>query len=99
MSAYLVACVQWHDPDATAAYGKLVVDSMLPFGGTYLARGAPVAVLEGDQAPKRLAIVEFPSADHARRWHASPEYAPVKKIREQHATTFWIIVMDGMPPS
>ncbi len=79
MSAYLIACVQWHDPDATAAYGKLVVDSMQPYGGKYLARGAPAAALEGDQAPKRLAIVEFPTVAHARQWHASPEYAPVKQ--------------------
>jgi uncharacterized protein (DUF1330 family) len=99
MSAYLIACVQWHDPDATAAYGKLVVDSMQPYGGKYLARGAPVAALEGDQAPKRLAIVEFPSVAQARQWHASPEYAPIRKIREEHATTFWIIIMDQVPPS
>jgi uncharacterized protein (DUF1330 family) len=97
MSAYLVACVQWHNPAATAAYGKLVVDSMLPFGGKYLARGAPAATLEGDQAPKRLAIVEFPTAEQARQWHASPEYAPVRKIRDEHATTFWILIMDGVP--
>jgi uncharacterized protein (DUF1330 family) len=82
VAGYLVACIQWHDTAAIDAYGAIVRESLRPFGGKYLARGSPFASLEGDQAPKRLAIVEFPSATAARQWHESEAYAPARKIRE-----------------
>ena len=96
MAGYLVACVTWHDQEAMAAYGKVAADSMRAYGGKYLVRGAPFCVLEGD-APKRLAIVEFPTAQAAKDWHTSAQYAPASAIRERHATTHWIVVMDRMP--
>ena len=46
--------------------------------------------------PKRLAIVEFPTVEAAQKWHASREYEPAVKIRQENATTNWIILMDGM---
>jgi len=97
MAGYLVACVQWHDADAPAAYGAIVRDSLLSFGGKYLARGSPETTLEGAHAPQRLAIVEFPSTAAARKWAASDAYAPALKIREQHATTHWIVILEGTP--
>ncbi len=97
MAGYLVACIQWHDEDAIAAYGAIVHDSLLPFGGKYRARGSPETTLEGAQPPKRLAIVEFPSTAAAREWHASAAYAPARTIREQHATTHWIVILEGTP--
>jgi uncharacterized protein (DUF1330 family) len=97
MAGYLVACVQWHNTDAIPAYGAIVRDSLVPFGGKYLARGSPEATIEGSQAPQRLAIVEFPTTTAAREWAASDAYAPARAIREQNATTHWIIVLEGMP--
>ena len=97
MAGYLIACVQWHDADAIAAYGAIVRDSMVRFGGKYLARGSPETTVEGAQAPQRLAIVEFPTATAAREWAASAEYAPARTIREQNATTHWIVIMEGVP--
>jgi uncharacterized protein (DUF1330 family) len=95
MPGYLVACVTWHDDESPRKYGDLVVDSLKPYGGKYLARGAPAAQLEGEHPPKRLAIVEFPTAEAAQEWHASKEYVPASKIRKENATTHWVIVMDG----
>ena len=96
MPGYLVACITWHDTESPRTYGNLVIESLRPYGGKYLARGAPVAQLEGEDAPKRLAIVEFPTPEAAQKWHASSEYAPALKIRQQNATTHWIVVMGGM---
>jgi|ERR1700680_1078266 len=95
MPGYLVACVTWHDAESPRRYGDLVVDSLKPYGGKYLARGAPAAQLEGETPPKRLAIVEFPTPEAAQAWHASREYAPAFKIRQENATTHWVIVMNG----
>ena len=97
MSGYLVAYVRWHSAEAAETYGKLAVESLRPFGGKYLVRGAPVAVLEGSGSPERLAIIEFPTSDAVREWHESDEYAPARKIRLESATTHWLVVMEGVP--
>ncbi|MDQ6767198.1 MAG: DUF1330 domain-containing protein [Candidatus Eremiobacteraeota bacterium] len=97
MAGYLVACVQWHNADAPNEYGKIAVESLKPFGGKYLARGQPWAVLDGESAPERLAIVEFPTVAAAQEWAASSAYAPALKIRKEHATTHWIAIFEGMP--
>jgi uncharacterized protein (DUF1330 family) len=96
MAGYLVACIQWHDAAAVEAYGAISRESMRPYGGKYLARGSPHAKLEG-HAPDRFAIVEFPSAAAAREWAECDAYAPARKIREEHATTHWVVVMDSAP--
>ncbi len=96
MAAYLVACIEWHDHDAIDAYGGIVRGSLAPYGGKYLARGSPFAELEGTAPPKRLAVVEFPTAQAAREWHASAAYAPARKIRDENATTHWVVIVDGV---
>lgn len=97
MSGYLVAHVRWHSAQAAETYGKLAVESLQPFGGKYLVRGAPVTVLEGSEPPERLAIIEFPTSDAVREWHESDAYAAARKIRLENATTHWIVVMEGVP--
>lgn len=96
MAGYVVASVKWNDADAASRYYHLVVDSLKPFNGKYLARGAPVATLEGGSAPARLAILEFPTAERAGRWHESEEYASARKVRERFAETYWIVVMEQL---
>ena len=96
MAGYLVASVKWNDADAASRYYHMVLDSLKPFNGKYLVRGAPVATLEGDQAPPRLAILEFPTPEHVKRWHDSEEYAPAREVRERFAETHWLVVMEQL---
>ena len=95
LASYFVACVRWHDAKAADAYADLVVQSLRPFGGKYLARGAPAAVYEGASAPERLAILEFPNSTAIRNWFDSADYRRALKIRHDSATTFWTVVMEG----
>lgn len=92
----MVARVTWNDADAIQRYGKIVVDSLKPFGGKYLARGPIFSVLEGADAPARLAVVEFPSLEQAKQWHESEAYKPALAIRAASATTHWIVLIDGV---
>ncbi len=48
-------------------------------------------VLEGTWNPKRLVVIEFPSAEAARRWYDSPEYRKVLPIRLQHAVSHMLL--------
>ena len=39
-------------------------------------------------------MLEFPSLEQARRWYASPEYAPLLAIRQKTARSK-ILLVDG----
>jgi uncharacterized protein (DUF1330 family) len=49
-------------------------------------------VLEGNWPQRRIVIVEFPSAEVARKWWNSSEYAAPKALRQATAHTDMILV-------
>src|SRR3954470_13746227 len=98
MPAYVVAHVEVTDPDRYADYRAMVLGTITAFGGRFLVRGPKPEVLEGSWDPKRLVIVEFPDADHARRWWSSPEYAGPKAIR-QATSIGTLVLLEGVSSS
>jgi uncharacterized protein (DUF1330 family) len=95
MPAYVLAHVDVHDPVRYEDYKALVGDTLPPFGGRFLVRGAPPVVLEGGWTPARLVILEFPSADAARAWWASEAYAKARAIR-QATSEGTLVLLDGV---
>ncbi len=83
MTAYLIADVEVTDPARYEEYRKGVPATIEAHGGRYLVRGGATEVREGDWSPSRLVILEFPSMDRLRAWYESPEYQPLRAIREQ----------------
>jgi uncharacterized protein (DUF1330 family) len=61
-------------------------------GGRYLARAGRTEKLEGDWLPRRLVILQFASMEQAKAWLDSPDYAPVKKLRHQSASTNMVVI-------
>lgn len=94
MAAYLVVNIDVQDSVRYQDYIKAVPPTIEAFGGKYLARGGKVEVLEGEWKPKRLVIVEFPSAEKAKAWWHSTEYAGLKTIR-QSCSRGEIVLVDG----
>ena len=94
MSAYVIGEVEIHDPQAYQEYAKRVPATIAQYGGRYLVRGGAVESKEGGWAPKRVVVLEFPTLEQARKWYASPEYAPLLAIRLQAARAKLVIV-DG----
>ena len=92
MPGYVIANVDVHDPDGYQAYIDAVPATITAFGGRYLARGGQTETLEGDWNPNRLVIVEFPTYEEAKAWHASAEYADAKAIRQAHSTGQLVVV-------
>jgi uncharacterized protein (DUF1330 family) len=92
MKAYVVVEVDVRDANTYEAYKGLAPPAIAKYGGKYLVRGARCTTLEGTWEPKRFVILEFPSADKARAWWSSPEYAPAKALRNQSASTDMILV-------
>ncbi len=92
MPAYVVVEIDIRDAESYVRYKDMAPASIAHYGGRYLVRGAPVQRLEGDWDPPRFVLLEFPDAERARAWWASPEYAPAKALRQASAGTDMILV-------
>ena len=80
------------DPELYAKYRASVSRNLDAGGGRYLVRGGPIEILEGDWRPNRIVVVRFDSADKARAWWNSSEYAQLKKMRQRSTRTNMILV-------
>ena len=92
MAAYVIADIDVKDPELYREYAALVPGTLEPFGGRFIVRGGEIEPLEGAWRPRRLVVIEFPSADHARRWHASAEYAAAMVIRHRASAGKLVLV-------
>lgn len=93
--AYVVVGIEWHDPSALEAYRAEIVDSIAAHGGRFLASSDAVEVVEGDWAPARLVVIEFPSVADAKAWHDSEAYRPLREVRRRGATSD-VVLVDGL---
>jgi uncharacterized protein (DUF1330 family) len=69
MPAYVIAEIATTNLPLMDEYRKQVPATLAKYGGRYVVRGGPYEMLEGDWRPNRLVVIEFPTADHARRWY------------------------------
>jgi uncharacterized protein (DUF1330 family) len=95
MAAYIIVQVDVKDPARYERYKSLVPPSFQKYGGRFVVRGGKTETLEGNWAPNRFVIVEFPSVEQAKAWWASPEYAEAKALRQATAET-QMIVAEGL---
>lgn len=94
MPAYVIADIEVTDPARYDEYRKLAGPAVQKYGGRYLVRGGAHEVLEGDWSPKRVVLLEFPSAAQARAFYHSPEYAAARAARTG-ASHSNLIVVEG----
>ena len=92
MAAYIVVEVDLRDAERYEDYKRLVPPTLAEYGGRFIVRGGAAETLEGDWSPSRIVILEFPSAEQARRWWGSSAYAPAKELRQATAHTQMILV-------
>ena len=95
MVAYVIADVKVTDPVEYEDYKKMVPATLAAYGGKFVARGGQTAVLEGEWRPNRLVVIEFESVEQAKEWWASPEYRPVKELR-QKTSIGSLVVIEGV---
>jgi uncharacterized protein (DUF1330 family) len=92
MAAYVIANIRVTDPEGYEDYKKLSGPSLQAYGGRFLVRGGETGILEGEWAPGRVVVLEFPDADRARAWWDSEEYDRARQIRHRTATADLILV-------
>lgn len=95
MAAYIVATVNITDPVRFAAYGKAIAGLSERHGGEYIVRGAISEVLEGDVSPsERVVVSRYPSAEAARGYARSAEYASAAALRVGAGTVEMRLLVD-----
>jgi uncharacterized protein (DUF1330 family) len=92
MAAYVIVDVTVRDRDTYERYKQLAGPAVSAWGGRYLVRGGGTQTLEGSWQPSRVVVLEFPTAEAARGWWASPEYQPAKALRQSCAHTKMLLL-------
>jgi uncharacterized protein (DUF1330 family) len=95
--AYVIVTVDVTDPDQYEQYRPLAAASIEAAGGRYCARGGAVEVLEGDRAPGRVVIIEFPDVGSARGWYDGAAYRDARAVRAGAAVGSFLLV-EGVVP-
>ena len=92
MPTYVVGDIHITDPAAYQAHVPRALATIARFGGRVIAGGGKIDLLEGDPMPERIFIVEFLTADAARRWYQSDDYQEALKVRlsASHGRVFLI---------
>jgi len=95
MAGYVVVELTVTDPTKFEEYRKVVGATVDKYGGKFIVRGGKTEMLEGDQQPGRIVILEFPSAERAREWYDSEEYREPKAMR-MAASTARLLLVEGL---
>lgn len=96
MAAYFVVDLEITNPAGFEEYRRLVPPLIAKYDGRYLVRGGAFEVLEGEWKPKRLTVIEFPSAARAKEFYNSKEYREIVGLRLKAAKTNLLLV-EGFP--
>ena len=94
--AYVIAEVDVTDSNTFQKYADKVPETLAPFNGGYLVRGGKTQAVEGE-APKRIVVIAFDSAEKARGWYDSPAYEAIKPIRQNSAKSR-VFIAEGIVP-
>ena len=96
MPAYLIADVEVTNPEGYEDYRAKVPAIIAAYGGRYLVRGGACEVLEGGGSPRRRVVLEFPTMTRLKAFWESPEYRPLRALRERNADSR-IVAVEGVP--
>jgi len=94
MTAYVISQVEMHPGPALDEYRRLAAVSIERHGGRYLVRGGELDVLEG-QWTGAAVVVAFESAEQARAWYQSDDYALALEFRDD-ALSRNLIIVEGV---
>ena len=81
MAAYLMVQSTISDQAQYQKYRDAVLPLIASFGGKVIVRGA-VEVFEGEPDARPMVAFEFPWLEAVHAFWDSPDYVPVKKLRE-----------------
>ncbi|MCS5720195.1 DUF1330 domain-containing protein [Herbiconiux sp. CPCC 205763] len=81
--------------DDGLSYLEQVEATVAPFGGTWLAQGAPDVVVEGAW-PGSVVLMEFPDRAAAENWYHSDAYQKIVHLRVGSSIAD-LVLIDSLP--
>jgi uncharacterized protein (DUF1330 family) len=85
MAGYVIAIVDVTNAEGYQEYSRQVPATIAKYGGHYLVRGGKMELREGEWPGPRTVVLEFPSLARALEWYDSPEYKPLRPIRQKNS--------------
>jgi uncharacterized protein (DUF1330 family) len=83
MPAYLIAEIIIADPVKFKEYGSKVGPTVAKHGGRVLTKPRSQTMPEGGHwKPDNVVVIEFSDMDSLNAWYKSPEYQPLKALRQ-----------------
>jgi uncharacterized protein (DUF1330 family) len=92
MSAYLIFDVEIRDMARYQDFMAGVKPALEAAGARYLSRGGAHTVYEGDWQPRRIVLLEFPSAKAADDFYNGDVYRSLKAIRDECSSARLVMV-------
>ncbi len=94
MKAYLVLDFSVTDFGGFKKYIAEIPAFIARHSGKYIVQGVQPTLIEGDWAPERMVIIEFPAREKAEAFLGDPDTQDLFKVR--HATTTSkLVLVDG----
>ena len=94
MKAYLVLDFAVRDLAGFLPYVAEIPAFIEKHRGRYIVQGVEPKVMEGDWAPERMVILEFPSRQNAEAFLSDPEAQALFVVRHR-TTTSRLVLVDG----
>ncbi|MDX1581180.1 MAG: DUF1330 domain-containing protein [Alphaproteobacteria bacterium] len=96
---YMIIGIDIHDPSMLEAYSAETMPILDRYGGELLAATDEIVHRDGDWGRKRIVILKFPSVKAAKSFWESPDYVPLKQLREASSDQDNILVegFEGIP--
>lgn len=97
MTAYALARLTVRDMHRDILdYLERIQSTLTPYQGRFLVHGGELEVIEGDWEGD-VVVIEFPDAERARAWYASPAYRKLLPLRTRHIDGD-VIIVTGVGP-
>ncbi|WP_312163234.1 DUF1330 domain-containing protein [Phenylobacterium sp.] len=94
MTAYLVLDFSIKNLRGFMPYVEAIPAFIAKHGGRYIVRGVEAEVMEGDWAPERMVVLEFPTSDHARAFLNDPDAQDLFALRKR-TTLSKLVLVEG----
>lgn len=91
---YIIGHITVNDPEAYKEYVERDTPILQGLGGTFIVRGGPSQVMEGETLSRHV-VIEFPSYEAALAAYHDPGYQEVADIRRRTADSV-ILVVEGV---
>ena len=95
--AFVVIEFTVKNPDTFRTYAQQAPATIAQYGGKFTVRGAKPESVAGTAPAGPFIVLAFESAEQARKWATSPEYAALVPLRDQSADTRAFIVEGAAP--